>query len=136
MIDFVSTRDKIDVETVRCARLLAAIIAQAIRDAARKPTKDEKKFRRSHKHAYLSMTFLFEPHGAFDVYAGLIGLDAESVRVALLSRRRLSSSSHVKHLFNEQDRRIIQMRHAWFIRDKTPLKKITFREENDEEDDD
>lgn len=134
MIDFVSTRDKIDVDTVRCARLLAAIIAQAIRDAAIKPTKDEKKFRRNHKHAYLSMTFLFEPHGAFDVYAGLIGVDAESIRSALLSRRRLSNSSHVKHLFNDQDRRIIQMRHAWYMRDKTPLKKITFRDDDEDND--
>lgn len=136
MIDLISTRDGVDAQSKRCAHLLAAVIAQAIKDAARRPTKDERKSRRNTRHAYRSIKFLFEPNGPFEAYANLIGLTAESIREALLSRRHLNPMPGWKSLFSEQERRIIQLRHHWYMIDNQPLKAsdLTYRESEDEED--
>lgn len=136
MIDLISTRDGVDVQSRRCAQLLAAVIAQAIKDAAHRPTKEERKNRRNTRHAYRSIKFLFEKNGPFEAYSQLIGLTAESIREALLSRRRLNTMPGWKSLFSDQERRIIQMRHYWYMRDNQPLKAsdLTYRENEDEED--
>lgn len=136
MIDLISTRDGVDAQSRRCAQLLAAVIAQAIKDAAHRPTKEERRNRRNTRHAYRSIKFLFEKNGPFEVYSHLIGMTAESIREALLSRRRLNTMPGWKSLFSDQERRIIQMRHYWYMRDNQPLKAsdLTYRENEDEED--
>lgn len=59
------------------------------------------------------MVFLFEDKGTFKLYASLIGLDAQNIREALLSDRKLHQSNAWKQLFNEQQRRFIQARYRW-----------------------
>ena len=47
MLGFVSTRQTTDAQTAACARLLAAVIAQAIKDACKPMTADEKRKERN-----------------------------------------------------------------------------------------
>lgn len=121
MIDLVSTKTT-DVQAARCAQLLAAVISQAIKDAAIKPFADEKKNRRNSRHAYRAMKFLFEKRGPFDAYAYLIGINPDAIRAALLGNARLNQSSASKALFSEQDRRIIKLRHYWYKQNPNPLR--------------
>lgn len=111
MIDFVSTREGMDVQSARCARLLAAVIAHAIRDAAQKPNDSEKQARGNSGHAYRAIRFLFEPGTAFEVYAQLIGTSAEEIRRNLLGNDRLLPHSS----FKAEDRRNIKIRYNWYI---------------------
>jgi hypothetical protein len=71
MIDFLSTRQTTDQTTAGCARLLAAVIAQAAQDAA---LGDKSAAR-----------FLFGKDHTFDVYARLIGTSAPGLRKRLVS---------------------------------------------------
>ena len=116
-VNFVSTNE-VDVQTARCANLLAAVIAQAIRDAAIKPSDDERKHRRNSRHAYRAIKFLFKKNAIFDLYASLIGLNGDSIRAALLGNSDLGKQS----LFTEQQRRIIKVRHIWHTANPNPLK--------------
>lgn len=117
MIDLVSTRTT-DVQTARCAQLLAAVISQAIKDAAIKPSDEERKHRRNSRHAYRAIKFLFEKKGIFDAYAYMIGMSGDSIRAALLSNVTLQKQS----LFTEEERRIIKVRHLWYLGNPNPLK--------------
>lgn len=89
MIDFVSTRSTTDVQTAACARLLAAVIAQAIRDAAQPfREKDRSKdlaMSSAEIEAREAVRFLFGGGSAFPLYASLIGSSAEAIRHALLN---------------------------------------------------
>jgi hypothetical protein len=76
MIDFVSTHPDAQPQTVACARLLAAVIAQAVDDASnRQATALEQD---------TAVGWLFDKTSAFTKYAGLIGVDASALRMALL----------------------------------------------------
>lgn len=136
MIDLVSTRDNIDIQSKRCAQLLAAVIGQAIKDAAAKPGDEERKKRRNSRHAYKAIKFLFEKHGVFDVYAHLIGMSGQDIRKALLSRRPLNPKQ--KAIFSNDERRIIQIRYLWYKADQSPLKPsdLNYREYEDKDDQD
>lgn len=112
MIDFISTHPDASPQTVACARLLAAVIAQAIDDA-------------SNKHASAleqdtAIGWLFDKSSLFKDYAALIGADAGMIRKALLepaglnepknsrfdaSRRRQFRSSYVKWLSRREAER-------------------------------
>jgi hypothetical protein len=110
-VDFLSTRETTSIETRRCANLVLAIIVQAIRDAAEKPTKDELQLRKNNSLARSAVEFLFKSGSNFEAYAVLIGLNAQSIREALLSDVALGSST--EKLFSEQMRRVIKMRQRW-----------------------
>lgn len=117
MIDFVSTREGMDVQSARCARLLAAVIAQAIKDAAHPPNDTERKARGNSGHAYRAIKFLFESDGPMDVYANLIGTSGDEIRRALLSDERLLPHSS----FKAEDRRTIKTRHIWSLTNSKPV---------------
>lgn len=105
MIDFISTHPAATPQTVACARLLAAVIAQAIEDASSKQA--------TVGDNAAAINWLFDKSSTFSKYASLIGADAESIRKALLapagdnepknsrfdeSKRRYLRSSYVKWL--------------------------------------
>jgi hypothetical protein len=76
MIDFVSTHPDADPQTIACARLLAAVIAQAVDDASnRQATALEQD---------TAVGWLFDKTSTFEQYAGLIGVDPSALRMALL----------------------------------------------------
>ena len=130
-MDLVSTRDGTDVQSARCARLLASVIAQAIKDAAVTPFGEEKKRRRNAGNSFRAIQFLFEPQGVFDVYASLIGSSGDDIRRALLNRHRLHPGHRT--LFSDRDRRVIQLRYHWYRNDKNPLRELRAEIEEEEE---
>jgi hypothetical protein len=76
MIDFISSNPTAHPQTVACARLLAAITAQAIEDASSKQATGAENF--------AAVDWLFSKTSSFEDYARLIGADAEQIRTALL----------------------------------------------------
>ncbi len=84
MIDFVSTRETTDPQAARCARLLAAVIAQAVRDATQAMNVDEKRGDGVCHQARSAVEFLFGQRSVFPLYAELIGANADSIRHALV----------------------------------------------------
>jgi len=105
MIDFISSNPSAHPQTVACARLLAAVTAQAIEDASSRQATGAENF--------AAIDWLFSKTSAFEDYARLIGADAEQIRTALLepppdiepkssrfdtSRRRYLKVSHAKWL--------------------------------------
>lgn len=112
MIDLTSTREETDPQTRACARLLTAVIAQAIRDACTPMTSTEKREHRNlDANATEAIRWLFNPDSAFTLYAQLIGSSADSIRAALLEKA--DSLAPVTHAFTDMDRRILQGRLRW-----------------------
>lgn len=134
MIDFMSTRDSTEVQARRCAQLLTAVIGHAIKDAAMIPLQSERKHKQNRRLPHAAIKFLFEPEGVFEVYAQLIGMTAEEIRAALLSKRPLNPKQ--KNIFSEEERRIIQVRYIWHKGNPVPLDKkldVTFYEDEEYE---
>ena len=112
-IDFVSTRDGVDPAAANGARLLVAVIAQAIRDASEPTTAQEREQRKSiNLHADRALWWLFEPHPAFVCYAHLIGGEAKAITDALLDDAARCGDNK---LFSVADRRTLQLRHRWWF---------------------
>lgn len=114
MIDLISTRDSTDPHTAGCARLLASVIADAIHCASRPPRDDEVKFRINMNwescDSARSMWFLFDDDSPFRLYAKLIGLDADSIRDALLDKNKQYAP---KGGFSAGEARVIRIRYQW-----------------------
>lgn len=110
MFDLVSTRVSTDETTVKCARLLAAVIAQAIQDAAHQPTLEEQKSGLNlNEDAREAIEWLFdETQIVFAVYCKLIGANAATIRHALL----LPGPQNA--LYTPIHRRIIRARLDWW----------------------
>lgn len=113
MIDLVSTRN-VDNQTRACARLLAAVISQAVMDAASPfktvKIKDEMKRETAAEKnldpiARSAIRWLFFPDSTFPAYASLIGLNAQSIRENLLDHKYEDSN-----LLTTEQRRIIRVR--------------------------
>ena len=110
MIDFVSTRQTTDAQTAACARLLAAVIALAIKDACKPMTAYEKRNERNlDSEARQAIRFLFGADSVFPLYASLIGSSAKAIRFALLNKADdmvpAASSG-----FSDVDRQILEWR--------------------------
>jgi hypothetical protein len=75
-IDFVSTREGVDVQSQRCARLVGAVIAQALKDLTERPLKDERINKINlNKNVIRSIYFFNSP--AFINYAAMVGFDGK-----------------------------------------------------------
>jgi hypothetical protein len=106
MIDFISTHDDAHPQTVACARLLAAVIAQAIDDASNRQS--------SGAEANAAIDWLFGADSTFTKYAGLIGANAQAIREALLAPHRPTDFSPKQSKFDESKRRLLRQHHdAW-----------------------
>jgi len=113
MIDFVATRNTTDTQTAACARLLTAVIAQAIKDACKPMNAKEKAAERNlDDEAREAIRFLFGAESVFPLYASLIGSSAESVRFALLNRPD-DIGAVGGRLFTDMDRRVLSGRMRW-----------------------
>lgn len=111
MIDFVSSHPDAHPQTVACARLIAAVIAQAIRDACERPHDREKKeCMNLYVDARHAIEFLFDDRSRFANYALLIGASHEAIREALLQPTGGG--------IDEMSRRIIRLRFQWFNHSK------------------
>ena len=114
MFDLIATNPGVDPQARAAARLLAAVIAQAIKDAATKPIRFEKSCKFNiNPLADQSIRWLFEPGTVFEGYCRLIGLEPQAVRDALLSDRKLHQARAMQSIFSDQDRRIISVRYLW-----------------------
>lgn len=117
MLNLMRTHDAVDPQIQGCAKLLAAIIADAIHCAGSKPRPDEVEFEMSMNwescDAARSIWFLFDHKSPFDLYAKLIGLEAEAIREALLDP---SKNYLPKGEFSASQARIIRIRYQWFDR--------------------
>jgi len=113
MIDFLSTRSNCDTETAACARLIAAIIAQAIRDASSQITKHEKKTKQNAKgDAKEAIHFIFGRNGFFEIYSKIIGIDPQAIRDALLNKiTDIPIHNGPQRIFTDMNRLNIQRRY-------------------------
>lgn len=110
MIDFVSTRAGVSQQTAACARLLTAVIASAIADAA-KPATTQEKVHAAYVdfEARAALDFLFGEDSVFPMYATLIGCDADCIRQAL-QQGVDSDIPAISRNFGAMSRRVIQAR--------------------------
>lgn len=106
MIDFVSSNPSADPQTVACARLIAAVIAQAIDDASSKTCTEAENFS--------AINWLFDKSSTFEEYARLIGADAGAMRKALLAPPGNTSPRYSK--FDPMKRRHLKMSHANWLK--------------------
>lgn len=123
MFDLVSTTPGADQQSIRCARLLAAVIAQAITDASAKITAEELERHKALGEPSKALNWLFSQRTTFKLYATLIGTNPDTIREALLSnnkifyppinyKRREKPQENPKR-YSEFDRRNLQARHRW-----------------------
>jgi len=86
MLDLVSTRPNTDPQTARCARLLAAVIAEHIRDSALPATREDRTKDRMPYEARSAVEWIFDKGTTFDLYAHLIGVSPDGIRAGLMAR--------------------------------------------------
>ncbi len=114
MIDFISTHPSADQQTVACARLLTAIIAQAIEDASNKKS--------TTADNYNAINWLFNKSSTFTRYAELIGGDAEKIRRALLALP--SENEQKNNYFDAGKRRYLRASYSKWLEKKKIEQKI------------
>jgi hypothetical protein len=105
-IDFVSSRNGIDAQSQRCAQLIAAVIAQAVKDLTLKPIPQERK-NRMNIDPNAIRSILFFKSNTFLRYADLIGMDGED----FIKHARLGNISE-RHI-SEADVRAMRARLRW-----------------------
>lgn len=110
MMDLVSTRVTTDPHTAGCARLLAAVIAQAVRDAGAKMEPRERTQDHVCAAARRALHWLFERDGVFDLYAQLIGADGHAIRHHLLHGTSHRHENATGHGLTVDQRRALQVR--------------------------
>jgi len=117
MVDFTSTQVGVDEQTRRGARLLASVVAQALKDLAIIPTSQEKHYGKNfNAHAYESLKFFYDEDSPFKRYAFMIGIDPGSF-VFHMENRALADTSPENHkipFLAERDLRIMRARIKWY----------------------
>lgn len=76
-IDFLSTRNGVDAQSQRCAQLIAAVIAQAVKDLTRKLSAQERKSRINIDPSAIRSVRFFKSAIFLD-YASLIGMNGKA----------------------------------------------------------
>lgn len=105
-IDFLSTREGTDIQTQRCAKLIAAVIAQALKDLTHKPTAQERKNRMNIEPSAIRSVNFFKGK-VFLQYAALIGMDGNE-----FMNRAVHGSISAKQI-SEADVRAMRARLRW-----------------------
>lgn len=114
MLDLTSTRATTDHQSAAYCRLLAAIVVQAVRDAAKPLTSEEKNQRMNiYSEAIDAIRWLFGKDTNFEPYSKLIGFDAGGFRKALLAPT--ADAVEESKYFTQTQRRIIRIRHAYYM---------------------
>jgi hypothetical protein len=120
-IDFLSTREGVDVQSQRCAQLVSAVIAQAIKDLTHKPTAQERKNRMNIDPNAIRSVRFFKSKTFLD-YAALIGMDGTE-----FMNRAVRGSISAKQM-SEADVRAMRARLRWRCSADIPLHP-TFEED-------
>ena len=105
-IDFVSSRNGVDAQSQRCAQLVAAVIAQAVKDLTAKPTPQERK-NRINIDPNASRSVRFFKSATFLDYAALIGMDGEE-----FMKHAVRGDISARHI-SEADIRAMRARLRW-----------------------
>lgn len=108
MIDFVSTHPNADPQTVACARLLAAVIAQAVEDASSRHS--------SGAEAQSAVAWLFDEGTSFARYATLIGANPQAMREAMLAPHEDNGIDPKHNRFDESKRRVFRIHHMNYVK--------------------
>jgi hypothetical protein len=109
--DLVST-NAVDDQTKASARLLAAVIAQALHDLSIKPTKDEYSERRNMNSDAIGALIFFGKHGMFKTYAKLIGINPDNFLEGLATSKQ--NEDEKKPCFTEAQFRACRARMKWW----------------------
>lgn len=105
-IDFLSTRNGVDVQSQRCAQLIAAVIAQAVKDLTHKPTAQERKARMNIDPNAIRSVRFFKSKAFLD-YAALIGMDGKE-----FMNHAVRGNISARHI-SEADVRAMRARLRW-----------------------
>ena len=105
-IDFLSTRNGVDVQSQRCAQLIAAVIAQAVKDLTHKPTAQERKNRMNIDPNAIRSVRFFKSKAFLD-YAALIGMDGKE-----FMNHAVRGNISARHI-SEADVRAMRARLRW-----------------------
>jgi hypothetical protein len=122
MIDFISTHPNADPQSVACARLLAAIIAQAIEDASSKQS--------SGAEAAAATAWLFEEGTPFAKYAALIGANAQAMREAMLAPHQETGIDPKNSRFDESRRRRLRANYSAWLQRKELIRRLSEKKTN------
>ena len=117
MVDFVSTQVGVDDQTKRCARLLASVIAQSLKDIAITPTSQERHYGKNfNAHAYESLKFFYDDESPFKRYSNLIGIDPGSFIFHLENRAfaEVGPENNKIPFLAERDLRVMRARIKWY----------------------
>lgn len=96
----------VDAEAQACARLVMAIVLQAIDDASSMPSRAEVEHRQNfNATARTALRWLFSGDTEFDLYVAALGLDVDTVRHKLLDPNATGMSP--------ARRRWLRQRAAW-----------------------
>jgi hypothetical protein len=129
-IDFVSTRDGVDVQSQRCAKLVASIIAQALTDLMEKPMAKERTDK-ININADAVRSIRFFQSETFIQYAAMVGFDGKE----FLDRITVGGTTTEhngeewvtklrvipKNYISEMGLRTIRARMRWRCSEHTPL---------------
>ena len=129
-IDFVSTRNGVDVQSQRCAKLIASIIAQALTDLTVKPTPKER-IGKININADAVRSIRFFQSDTFFQYAALVGFDGKEFldRITVggttteYNGKEWVTKLRVipKNYISEMGLRTIRARMRWRCSEHTPL---------------
>jgi hypothetical protein len=129
-IDFVSTRNGVDVQSQRCAKLIASIIAQALTDLTVKPTSKER-IGKININADAVRSIRFFQSETFFQYAALVGFDGKEFldRITVggttteYNGKEWVTKLRVipKNYISEMGLRTIRARMRWRCSEHTPL---------------
>lgn len=114
MIDFVSTHPDAHPQTAACARLLTAVIAQAIDDASNRNS--------TITDNATAVAWLFEKGSMFEKYAAMIGANAEAIREALLAPPSKNEPKNSR--FDEGKRRYLRASYVKWLERKAAEQRV------------
>ena len=119
-IDFLSTNENVDTQTQRCARLLAAVIAQALKDLMEMPSAQErKKLININENAIRSIRFFRSE--TFLQYAAFVGMDGKEFLNRIEQGNIIKKGSLNKNQITEGDQRVMRARLRWRCSADIPL---------------
>ena len=113
-IDFVSSRNGVDAQSQRCAQLIAAVVAQALKDLTLKPTPQERKNRINIDSNAIRSVRFFKSKIFLD-YAALIGMDGGE-----FMKHAVRGDISARHI-SEVDVRAMRARLRWRCVPDVPL---------------
>lgn len=140
-IDFVSTRGGTDVQSQHCARLIGAVIAQALKDLMERPSAKERSDKMNINVNAVRSVYFFNSQ-TFINYAAMVGFDGKEFLERLVkggttieyNGEEWVTKNRVipKNYISEMELRTIRARLRWRCSEHTPLQPTTEEDIADE----